>query len=95
MGFLKDDFRRQIARPYKQVAHLVELWQQLVPPELLPYTRLDSFRRGVLRVAVASSVHLYELDQLLRSGLEQQLIRQHTQGTLRRVQLFLDQGILA
>jgi hypothetical protein len=87
LDFFKKVFKREIEKPHKQLAALAELWQQLVPPELASHTRLDSLQRGVLKVSVDSSSCLYELDRMLRSGLENQLIVQHKGPALRRVQL--------
>ncbi len=88
MAFLKKQFRQEIEGPYKQVSVIVAAWEEQVPPELSRHCRLESLRRGVLRVAVDSSEHLYELDRLLREGLEATLQRAH-RGGLRRVQLVL------
>jgi hypothetical protein len=48
---------------------------------------LESLSRGVLRVGVDSSGHRYELDRLLRQGLEKQIITGHKGATLRRIKL--------
>ena len=80
-------FQRQIAKPFKQVQSLVALWERLVPAELLSHTRLEGLNHGVLRVAVDSSTYLYELDRLLRQGLQDQLITRHKGPAFRRVQL--------
>ena len=87
LGFLQPYFQRNIARPFKQLESVVPVWQRLVPEELQSHARLESLRRGVLHVAVDSSAHLYELDRLLRSGLERQLISQYKGYGLSRVQL--------
>lgn len=88
LHFIKDQFQREVARPHKQLGRFVELWTELVPEPVLGHTRLEGFSRGVLRVAVDSSPHLYELDQLLRGGLERELIRRQPAGAaLRRVRL--------
>ncbi|MFP4145509.1 MAG: DciA family protein [Phycisphaeraceae bacterium] len=87
LGFLRKQFQREVARPHKQLAQIVEIWQRLVPEPLARHTRLESLSRGVLRVAVDSSAHLYELDQLLRSGLERQIVREHKGAALRRIKL--------
>jgi hypothetical protein len=63
------------------------LWTDLVPAELVAHSRLEGLSRGVLRVAVDSSSHLFELDRLLRGGLEQRLITSHKGPAFRRVQL--------
>lgn len=77
LSFLVDYHKRHIERPARQLADLAEMWEQLVPPHLLNRTRLESFSRGVLRVAVDSSPHLYELDHLLRNGLQRSIARLH------------------
>ena len=87
LGFLKSYFDREVARPHKQLGPLAELWHRLVPAELREHTRLDGLRRGVLTVSVDSSAHLFELDRLLRSGLEKQLIAEPGSGTFRKVKL--------
>jgi predicted nucleic acid-binding Zn ribbon protein len=87
LGFLRKQFKHQIEKPHKQLGDLAELWQQLVPQQLLAHTRIESFNRGVLRIAVDSSARLYELDRLLRQRLQTQLIEQHQGAALRKVQL--------
>ncbi len=87
LSFLKSQFKREVEKPYKQLQQIIELWRGLVPPDLEPHTRLESLVRGVLRVAVDSSSHCYELDRLLRQGLEKQLITSHKGPALRRIRL--------
>jgi predicted nucleic acid-binding Zn ribbon protein len=94
MGFLQQQFKQQVEKPYKQLGGLAELWRQLVPEELQAHTRLESFQLGVLRVEVDSSARLYELDRLLRQGLQQQLIESHKGTALRKVQLRVAAGRL-
>ena len=87
MEFLKKQFKAEVEKPYKQLVSITEVWMRLVPPELLEHTRLESFSRGVLRVAVDSSSRLFELDRLLRGGLEQRLITEHRGQPFRKIQL--------
>ena len=77
LGFLAEQFKREVARPFKQLGDLTELWRSLLPEKLADGTRLESLQRGVLTVAVDSSARLYEVDRLLRDGLQSQLIQQH------------------
>jgi hypothetical protein len=92
LGFLKQQFQKEVERPHKQLGALAIAWGELVPPELAEHARLEGLSRGVLRVAVDDSAHLYELDRILRQGLERQL-RNHPAGrTLRRVQLHITDG---
>ncbi|MAE65174.1 MAG: hypothetical protein CMJ18_12960 [Phycisphaeraceae bacterium] len=92
LGFLEKQFRQQVERPYRQLQAIVPIWAELVPPEVAGHARLESFSRGVLRVAVDSSARLYELDRLLRSGLERELRAQYRGAGLRRVQLRVDES---
>ncbi len=89
MNFLRPLFKREVEKPHKQLADAAVLWQALVPAALVEHTRLESLQRGILRVGVDSSSHLYELDGLLRQGLERELIAAHRNGPLRKVQLRL------
>ncbi len=87
LGFLRDQFKRDMVKPAKQLTEMVALWQELVPAHLLDHARLETISRGVLKVSVASSARLYELDRLLRGGLEQELIKRHKGPAVRRIQL--------
>lgn len=90
MGFVADYFKREVARPFKQLGDLIELWNQLLPSELTSASRLEGLSRGVLSVAVDSSARLYEIDRRLREGLEQELITRHRGPAFRRIKLRVD-----
>ena len=81
-------------RQHRRVGVLVEVWSREVPAALLPHTRLVSFQRGILTVGVDDSATLYELDRLLRSGLDATLIAAHRASGLRRIKLALVAGDL-
>ncbi len=87
LRFLTEQFRRDVDRPYRQLAGIAELWAQHVPAELAAHTRLERFSRGVLHVGVDDSAHLYELDRTLRSGLRERLVTACRHASLRRIQL--------
>jgi hypothetical protein len=87
LGFLRDQFEKQVARPFRQLEGVAVIWEQLVPQAIREHCRLESLQRGVLRVAVDDSACLYELDGLLRSGLQQQIIRGVKGKAIRRIQL--------
>ncbi len=91
MAFLKPQFKREIEKPYKQLLAMAQLWPTLVPAELVARTKLETISRGVLKVTVDSSGALYELDRLLREGLEQKLITQNKGPAIQRVQLRVGQ----
>lgn len=86
LSFLQDQFRRDIERPHRQLGDLVELWRAAVPPELLERTTLRSFQRGSLHVAVPDSATRYQLDRLLRGGVESGL-RSAFKGNLRAIKV--------
>ncbi|MBB6428502.1 DciA family protein [Algisphaera agarilytica] len=87
LGFLADQFKREVARPFKQLGDLVELWNELLPEEVAAGTRLEALQRGVLTVAVDSSARLYEVDRRLREGLERELVTRHKGAAFRKVKL--------
>lgn len=87
LSFLKDTFKREVEKPFKQLEGLAELWAELVPAQLAAHTRLESLSRGVLRVVVDSAGRHYELDRLLREGLQRELTRRHKGAALRQVKV--------
>lgn len=87
LGFLRQQFKQQHVRPAKHLAKVVQAWETLVPAELQSHTKLQTLSRGVLRVQVDSSPVLYELDRLLREGLEAKLIRAAAGSGLLKIRL--------
>ena len=87
LEFLEEQFKREVEKPYKQLHAMAVIWDELVPEAMAEHVWLESLSRGVLRVAVDSSAALYELDRLLREGLEQELIRRHKGPAFRSVKL--------
>jgi len=90
LSFMADQFKRDVAKPFKQLGSLVELWNELLPADVAAGTRLEALQRGVLTVAVDSSARLYDLDRRLRGGLEQQLLTRHKGAAFRKVKLKVD-----
>ena len=87
MAFLRDQFKQEVEKPYKQLEQMIDIWTRLVPAELCRYTRLESLNRGVLKVAVDSSARHFELDRLLRQGLQEQIIKTHKGPAFRKIQI--------
>src|SRR5688500_11047972 len=67
-------FKHSVQKRHTKLGKIGECWSQLVPELLNEHCALESFSRGTLVVIVDSSSHLYELKQLLLSGLERQLL---------------------
>ena len=87
MGFMRDQFKREVQKPFEQLGDLSAIWVELVPEALSSHTKLISLNRGVLRVSVDSSGRLYELDRLLRGGVFDELVTRHKGKAIRRVEL--------
>ena len=68
--------QRTVERTGKRLATMIDLWEQSIPAELASQTRISSVRAGVAHVVVGSSGVLFEIDRLLRGGLERALIEQ-------------------
>lgn len=67
-------FKNSVQKRHTKLGKISECWSQLVPELLNDHCALESFSRGTLVVIVDSASHLYELKQLLLSGLERQLL---------------------
>jgi hypothetical protein len=80
-------FKNSVQKRQGKMAAIAECWQQLVPAILVEHCCLESFHAGTLKVIVDSSPHLYELKQLLLSGLEKQLQLACKSSGLRKVTL--------
>jgi len=85
--FLSEQFKREVAKPYKQLGDLAELWAELVPARLVERSRLIGLSRGVLHVEVDNPAAHFEIDRLLRGGLQKQLIQGHKGPAFRKVQI--------
>lgn len=89
LGFIEQQFKQEIAKPYKQLGDLAELWSSLLPAALAEQSRLLGLSRGTLHVEVSNAAAHYEIDRLLRSGLQKKLIQSHKGAALRKVQIKL------
>ncbi len=82
-------FKNDIRKRYEKLNKISPCWQALIPPMLEEHCALDNYQRGTLTVIVDSSSHLYELKQLLLSGLEKQMQLACGSAGLRKVVLKL------
>ena len=80
-------FKQNVEKRQSKFGKISESWSQLVPELLDRHCALESFHRGHLTVLVDSSPHLYDLKQLLLSGLEQQLLLACKSAGLRKITL--------
>jgi len=80
-------FKQSVAKRQTKVGKIAEVWGVLVPEHLSDHCALESYTRGTLSVLVDSSSHLYEMKQLLLSGLQQQLLMACKSAGLRKITL--------
>jgi hypothetical protein len=86
VGGLVASVRQSVSRTDHRLGQLMDLWLELVPEALVGQTRLTAYRGGRLYVSVDGAAARFELDRLLRGGLEAHL-RQRFAGTLSGVRL--------
>ena len=86
IGGLVSGVAQRAERTQRRLGALTDVWEALLPGEVVARTRLTSLRGGVARVVVDSASTAYELDRMLRGGLEQQL-RRRFRGTLMRIRI--------
>ncbi|MEO1128526.1 MAG: DciA family protein [Planctomycetota bacterium] len=77
---------RELARQERKLAGIAEAWESICPPEHLGLTEIQGISRGVLTIGVADASTRYELDRLLKSGAQKNLVRLCPM-TVRRVKL--------
>lgn len=84
IGRLIEAAEENATRTHKRLGELIELWQELLPADVASRTALSGVQRGVLQVRVDSAATAFEVDRLLRSGLEKEL-RSRYRGSFVRV----------
>ena len=82
VGAMGDDARKT----QRRLGSLIDLWSELVPGEIEKHSRVLGVRGGVVQVQCDSASTKYELDRLLRQGLEQEL-RTRYPSTLTKIRL--------
>ena len=82
VGAMGDDARRT----QRRLGALIDLWSQLVPGELERHSRVVGVRGGIVQIQCDSASTKYELDRLLRQGLEHELRRRYP-STLTKIRL--------
>ena len=80
-------FKQSVEKRQTKLGKIAQAWQELVEEGLCDHCALDSLHRGTLTVVVDSSAHLYQLKQLLLSGVEKQLVLRCKSAGLRKIVL--------
>ena len=85
LGFMTEQFTREVAKPYQQLGDLAALWRELLPPHLVARSKLIGLSRGSLYVEVDSPAANFAIDQLLRGGVQRDLVKRHRGPAIRKV----------
>lgn len=80
-------FKTNVQKRQTKLTVIAECWARLIPESLLDHCALEGFSAGTLKVIVDSSPHLYELKQLLLSGLQKQLLIACKSAGLKKISL--------
>jgi hypothetical protein len=80
-------FNKDIRKRHEKFGKISDAWATLVPELLRERATLSAYTKGTLTVLIDSASHLYELRQLLGSGLEAQLKLACASEGLRKVTL--------
>src|SRR5947209_12678592 len=67
-------FKQSVEKRQTKLGKISQAWQELVEEGICEHCALESLHRGTLTVIVDSSAHLYQLKQILLSGVEKRLI---------------------
>lgn len=76
----------QLAKKARQFGSLGVIWDEIIPQQMRDHTSFESFTRGTLTVMVDSSAHRFQLDRLLKSGLQKEIQARFT-GALNKIKL--------
>lgn len=82
-----DFFKKSVQKRHTKLSKIAECWGRLVPQTLIEHSSLEGFHGGTLTVLVDSASHLYEIKQLLLSGLQDQLLLACRASGLRKITL--------
>lgn len=80
-------FKQSVQKRQTKLSKVAICWSHLVPELINDHCSLEALHRGTLTVVVDSASHLYELKQLLLSGLQDQLLLACASSGLRKIAL--------
>ncbi|HVZ93884.1 MAG TPA: DciA family protein [Phycisphaerales bacterium] len=80
---------RQLERSSRRLGSIAEAWLEVCPAGLVERTSVKSFVSGTLTIGVRDAATRFELDRVLRTGMERELVRR-TPSTLRSVKVVIE-----
>jgi hypothetical protein len=80
-------FKQVVEKRQGKLGKIAEAWQSMIEEGLCDHCALESLHRGTLTVVVDSSAHLYQLKQVLLSGVQKKLLAQCKGAGLRKIAL--------
>ncbi|MEM9751812.1 MAG: DciA family protein [Planctomycetota bacterium] len=95
LAFMKQAFKQDVARPFRQLEGVTEAWSEHIPEALRRCSRLESLQRGVLTVVVDSPATHFLFDEHVRRGLAVKLAETSGGAVLRKIRLRVDASAFA
>ncbi len=83
---LQQFMKRTLGPRVRKLSQLAAIWDEVLPEQLRAHTALEGFANGVLTVLVDSAAHRFQIDTLLRGGLQRE-IQNRFSGALRKIRL--------
>lgn len=78
--------KHEIGRRVKKLSELSVIWDELLPDVIRDHAVLEDFSSGTLKVVVDSPAVRFELQTLLRSGIEREL-KARFKGPLNKIKI--------
>ena len=70
VGDVLKGYVRGNIRPKKRQSPVIEAWKKVLPPALESACRIESFKGGVLRVAVSEPSYKFQMEMLKRELIQ-------------------------
>ncbi len=78
--------KHTLAKRVRNLGELAVAWDEVIPADLREHTALEGFSRGTLTVLVDSAAHRFQLEMLLKGGI-QKALAERIPGALNRIKL--------
>lgn len=78
--------KHTLGKRFKQLGAVAEAWDECIPDDIREHTALESYHRGTLTVMVDSAAHRFQLEMLLRGGL-QHVLAERVNAPLNKVRI--------
>jgi hypothetical protein len=70
VGDVLGGYLRRNVEPQKRRSPVIEAWKKVVPPGLDEFCRIESFKNGILKVAVSDATYRFQMEMLKNELIE-------------------------